>query len=160
MGLVQSNGSQDLVLKTVWYAGTTTLKEGQALAYDNDDTNAPVTPAAPLGSTSERNVRGRRVIDVVAGVTGGFAGAVSSQSAGVIGPAFVEIIVPRKGDFALLWCKVNATKNSTIVGIDTATPSNNFVSKADATFNFDAIAIAYETKDTSTTAGLTLCRFL
>lgn len=160
MSLVQNNASSDLQIKKVYYAGTTTLKEGQALAYDNDDTNAPVSPTAPLTATSLRSARGRRVVDVASAVAGGFAGAVSPSSAGVVGPAFIEIIVPRKGDFVFLWSKVNATKNSTIVGIDTATPTNNFISKSDATFNVDAIAIAYETKDTSTTAALMLCRFL
>lgn len=161
MSLRQNNGSQDLQIRTVWYGGTSQLQEGQALVYDTDDTAAPVAPAAgDLSPTSRRNLRGRRVVDVTAALTGGVAGLVAADSSGVTGPAFVDIVVPRRGDVVTAFCKVNATKNSTVVGIDTAGPSNNIVSFADATFNFNLVGIALETKDTSATAGPTLIKFL
>lgn len=161
MGLVQSNGSQDLPMKTVWYAGTSTLQEGMVVVYDTDDTNAPVSPAVgDLSPTSRRNLRGNRVVDVTTALTGGMAGLVASSSSGKTGPAFIDIVVPRRGDVAICFCKVNATKNSTAVGVDAATPTNNVVSFTDSTFNFNLIGVALETKDTSTTAGPMLVKIL
>lgn len=155
MSLVQVDGSQDLNVKTVYYAGTDTLAEGQALCYDTDDTNAPVTST----TVDRKNLRGRRVVKPATAVLGGFAGIVAPNSAGVVGPNYVDIIIPRKGDVAKLLTKINGTKNTSIVGITNA-GGYNLVTMADATFNVDVVAILLETKDTSTTAALTLCKFL
>lgn len=161
MGLVQSNGSQDLSIKSVWYAGTSTLQEGMVLVYDTDDTNAPVSPAVgDLSPTSRRNLRGNRVVDVTSALTGGFAGLVAAGSGGKTGPAFIDVIVPKRGDVVNCWTKVSMTKNSTAVGVDISTPSNNVVTFADSTLNINLIGIALETKDTSTTAGLALIKIL
>lgn len=158
MGLVQSNGSQDLTFKTVWYAGTSTLKEGNLVCYDNDDTNAPVTASTTPNATTERNVRGRRVVNPATAVLGGFAGVVSAQSAGITGPAFIEIIVPRKSDVCFIFSNINATKNSSLIGITNAGGLTG-VTVADSTINVDLVAIAMETVDRSGTNGLILSRF-
>lgn len=158
MGLVQSNATQDLQFKTVWYGGTSTLKEGQIVAYDTSDTTAPVTAAASPTATTERNVRGRRVVDPATAVLGGFAGVITAQSAGAVGPCFIEIIVPRKGDICFIYTNINATKNSSLLGMTNA-GGLTAVTIADATINVDLIAIAMETVDRSGTSGLVLSRF-
>lgn len=169
MSLVQFNAGQDQYIQTLWYAGTGTLALGQALAYDNDDTNAPVSnswdPSVDpgpnsLSTTGNRNLRGSRVVDVATALTGGCAGLVAATSAGKVGPCFVDVIIPVKGTVALALTKANMTKNSTVLRMDAATPTNNLVAAADATFNIDVVAIALETKDTSTTAGTALVRFM
>lgn len=156
MGLPQNNASNNnQVIETVFYGGTATLKQGEALAYDNDDTNAPVSST----TVDRKNLRGRRVVDPATAVLNGFAGLVDESSGGVVGPAYVNIIKPRRGDVVQAMCKVNATKNATFVGITNA-GGRNLVSFADATINADLVGVALETKDTSTTAGLTLIKFL
>lgn len=160
MSLPQNNGSQDLQIKTVFYAGTATLQEGMAVCYDNDDTNAPVTPTAgDLSYTSRRNLRGRRVVDPATAVLGGFAGLVAGTSAGTVGPAFIDIVIPRKGDICVGYTNVNQTKNSSLLGITNA-GGNKLVTVANTNLNLDLVAVAYETKDTSGTAGQNLVRFV
>lgn len=156
MGLPQNNASNNnQVIETVFYAGTRTLKAGEAVAYDTDDTNAPVTTT----TLDRKNLRGRRVVDPATAVLGGFAGLVDESSGGVVGPAYISILKPRRGDVVQAMCKINGTKNSSVVGITNA-GVQNLVSMSDATFNVDVVAILLETKDTSTTAGLTLVKFL
>lgn len=165
MGLPQESASNNnQVIETVYYGGTGTLKQGEALAYDTDDTNAPVSSGNTLSTgpgslVATQNLRGRRVVDPATAVLGGFAGIVDESSAGVVGPAYVNIIKPRRGDVVKAQCKINGTKNSSIVGITNA-GARNLVSVSDATFNVDVVAILLETKDTSSTAGLTLVKFL
>lgn len=162
MGLVQNNGSQDYVTKIVWYAGTATLKEGFALSYDNDDTNAPIVPTAgDLSAQSRRNLRGRRVVDPATANLGGFAGLVAGSSDGVVGPAFVEIVVPRTGDIAVAWTNVNCTKNSTFLGITNAGGNTCVVVTPALTGTAfqDYIGQAFQTVDRSGTAGQVLIRF-
>jgi hypothetical protein len=153
--LPQNNAQTSDQTKVVYYGGTGTLKAGEAMSYDSDDTNAPVTTT----TLDRKNLRGRRVVDPATANLGGFAGLVTESSAGITGPAFIEIFVPRKGDVVFAQCKINGTKNSSIVGITNA-GARNLVSVADATFNVDAVAILLETKDTSATAGKTLVKFL
>lgn len=151
----QYNGLSDLVLKRVWYGGTTTLLPGMAVSYDVDDTNAPVSST----TVPTHDIRGQRVVDPATANLGAFAGVVSAppQIAGT--PGWIDIIVPRKGDVLKLFTKINATKLTSTVGITNA-GGVNFVSVTDATINIDLVANALETLDTSTTAALTLCRFM
>lgn len=169
MGLVQFNGSQDLPIRTVWYGGTSTLQEGQVVVYDTSDTTAPVSnswdPSVDPGPnqispTSNRSLRGNNVTDVTSALTGGMAGLVAAGSGGKTGPTFIDIVVPRRGDVVNCYTKVSMTKNSTAVGVDIGTPSNNVVSFSDSTLNINLIGIALETKDTSTTAGPALIKIL
>jgi hypothetical protein len=155
MSLVQNDGSQDLQIKTVYYAGTSTLKQGNAVVYDTDDTNAPVTTT----TLDRKNLRGRRVVNPATATLGGFAGLVAPQSAGIVGPAYIDIIVPRKGDMCFGFTNVNCTKNSSLLGITNA-GAGTLVTIADATVNLDLVAIAMETVDRSSTNGLVLLRFL
>ena len=148
--LPQYNGGDLPSTKRVYYNGTDTLLEGQALCYDTDDTAAPVT-----GGTLGRN-RGAIVTKPATAVLGGFAGIVLTP---ITGPGWIDILVPKRGDVFKAMCKVSATKNSTVVGITNA-GGYNLVSFSDATLNVDMVAIALETLDTSTTAGLTLLKAL
>lgn len=168
MALVQSNGSQDLYIKTVWYAGTQKLSQGQVVVYDNDDTLAPLVPVAgDLSASSRRNLRGNRVVDPVSTIKAGFAGLLYVGMTAV-GPAFIDLVVPRKGDIVPVSTKVNATKNSTVLIVDSIGGTNNLIadgtdavgSATTSTKVFDQVAIAYQTTDTSTTAAVTLARFI
>lgn len=156
MGLPQNNASSNnQVIEQVYYGGTATLKAGEAMSYDSDDTNAPVSST----TAARHDLRGRRVVDPATANLGGFAGLVDESSAGVTGPAYISIIKPRRGDVVVGFTKINATKNSSTVGITNA-GGRNLVSVGDATINVDLVAIALETKDTSTTAGPMLLKFL
>jgi hypothetical protein len=167
MSLVQSNGSQDLQIATVYYAGTSTLQEGMVVSYDNDDTNAPVNSGFPPltagAATVEKNLRGRRVIDPVAAVAGLAAGLVAATSSGIKGPAFIDIVRPVKGQVCNGYANISITKGDAL-GEDTAAPSNKLIAVANpvatkAAF-ISTICIAMETKDLSGTAGQILVKFL
>jgi hypothetical protein len=155
-GSPQNNASNNnQTIEQVFYAGTATLKAGEAVAYDLDDTNAPVTST----TLDRKNLRGRRVVDPATAVLGMFAGLVDEGSAGITGPAYISIVKPRRGDVVQAFTKSNMTKGSTVLGITNA-GARSLVTSADATFNVDMVAIAMETKDTSTTAASALVKFL
>lgn len=130
MGLVQNNASQDLRIISVWYAGSTTLSEGNVLCWDTSSTNAPLNsglsasnpPNLSGGQNIERNLRGHRVIDVSSTATGSagaannpFAGLVAAQSSGVVGPAFIDLVVPEPGQVANVFMN-STTACSTLPG--------------------------------------------
>jgi hypothetical protein len=160
--LPQYNGQQSLSVKTVWFyngtGGSLTLVEGQAVNYDLDDTNAPATNTA-----DPKNARGNRCVKPATAVLGAFAGLISVGSAGKVVPdasgAFIDIIVPRRGDVVTAMTKANMTKGATGLGI-TNTGGFNLVAHTDATINVDLVAVAFETVDTSTTAAAKLVKFL
>lgn len=162
MSLVQNNAQQDLTIKAVSFNNNTgasvTLREGDALAYDMDDTNAPAAPTADF-----KNARGRRVVTPATAVLGGFAGLVAPQSAGKViangDSAFIDIIVPRKGDICKGYTNVNCTKGSSALGITNA-GGRILVAFTDATLNLDFVAVAMETVDRSGTNGTVLVRFV
>jgi hypothetical protein len=157
MSLGQYNASQDLNLSQVWYGGTSTLKAGHAVAYDLDDTNAPLTTTSNV-PLDRRNIRGKRVVDPATANLGMFAGIVDDSSDGAVGPCFITIIRPRKGDVMSVWSNVNCTKASTQLGITNA-GALILVSVADSTFNVDWVCTAMQTVDRSSTNGLVLSRF-
>lgn len=160
MSLGQSNANQDLTLAQVWYAGTSKLREGYAVAYDLDATNAPLAPTAgDLSPTTRKNLRGHRVIDPVTAVLGGFAGLVEASSDGAQGPCFITIVKPRKGDICTGWANISCTAGSTILQM-TNSGGLSLTTATDATFNPDAVAVAFQTIDLSGTAGQLLIRFL
>ena len=162
--LAQYNGDGVNEVKAVWYNGTATLKQGEVLCYDLDDTDAPVSlPAGsltvpPTSSILPRNLRGRQVVDPVTANLSAVAGVVAPESSGVTGPAWVSLIVPRKGDVAFIYNNASSTKNTTVFGAANAT--RTAASFSDSTFNLPAIAVAIETQDRSGAAGLTLSRFI
>jgi hypothetical protein len=160
--LPQYNGQQSLAIKSVWFyngtGGSLTLVEGQAVCYDLDDTNAPATNTA-----DPKNARGNRVVKPATAVLGAFAGLISAGSAGKVIPdasgAFIDIVVPRRGDVVTAMTKVNGTKGATGVGITNA-GGFNLVAFTDATLNLDLVGVVFETVDTSTTAAAKLVKFL
>lgn len=160
----QFNGKTQLERKRVWYGGSTDLKIGQAVAYDNSDVTAPLpTSLGGDGADPSQIERGQVVVDPATAVLGGFAGIVASKpkknSAGTVVASWIDIIVPRKGDIVDVWSSANATKNSTVLGITNAGGAT-LVSVADSTFNHDAVVIALQTVDRSSTNGLIRSRFL
>jgi hypothetical protein len=172
MGLPQYNGQYDGQSKTVYFKNTTggsvTLLEGMALAFDMDDT------AAPVSNTSDpKNARGVRVVKPATAVLGGFAGLVDETSAGIVVPdtegRFITINVPRKGQPVKALVKANATKGVSLLGITNAggfnlvphvpgTGNDATESLAAAVLALDFVAVALETADTSTTAALKLVK--
>jgi hypothetical protein len=103
------------------------------------------------------------VVKPATAVLGAFAGLIGIEQAGKVIPdatgAFIDIIVPRRGDVCLAMVKANATKGSTGLGITNA-GGFNLVAHTDATLNVDLVAVALETADTSTTAAAKLVKFL
>lgn len=159
--LPQLNASDSLQIRKVTFYSATevTLREGDAMSYDNDDTNAPVTST----TVAEKNLRGRRVVAPATANLGGFAGLVAPSSAGVVAaagvPTPIDIIVPRRGDVCYGYTNVNCTKNSTVLGITNA-GGRILVSHADATLNVDMVGICLQTVDRSSTNGTVLLKFL
>lgn len=141
MSLVQFNGQQDTIIQKVWYAGTKTLLEGMPLYFDLDDTNAPVVDSwdpspdpgpSSINPTSNRNLRGYRVIDVNSTNVAMLAGVVANNSAGLVGPCFVDIIRPIKGTVCNIQVSYNSAAKGDLVKPDESTPSNTFVLEAAA----------------------------
>jgi hypothetical protein len=163
MGLQQNSTQQDLTIVAYTFYNSTgssiTLKEGEAVAYDSDDTAAPVTPSA---TQDARIARGRQVTTPATANLGGYAGAVARSSAGKVIAAgdrqTIDVVKPRKGDVVLLFTNVNCTKNSSLLGITNA-GGRTHVTIADATVNVDLVAIALQTVDRSSTNGTVLARF-
>lgn len=92
MGLVQY-ATQLFQTATVRYVGTSTLREGQILCYQE---NAPL-PDASL--TDDRNLeQGNAVEDLNTDNVAFFAGIVSESSVGRVGPGNVDILIPRPGN--------------------------------------------------------------
>lgn len=162
MGLPQYNGDPINDTKSVWFQNDTgadiTFLGGEAVAYDLDDTNTPVS-----NPTNPKIQRGRVVGKPVTARLGAFAGIVAAAVAGKVIKstfgAFIDIIVPRKGDTLKCYTKVSQTKGSTVLGI-TNTGGFALVSMTDATFNVDVVGVAFETVDTSTTAANALVKFV
>jgi len=164
MGLVQYNGEGLNETKVVWYEGTGTLKTGEVLCYDDDDTNAPV--ALPAGSLTvpptsailPRNLRGREVKDPATAILYAVAGVVAAESSGLTGPGWVTLIVPRKGDAVTLFTNGNCTKGTTVLGAADATRTASVVT--DSGYNLPALAICLQTVDRSSTNGTVLAKFI
>jgi hypothetical protein len=181
MSLVQFNSGQDLPIVKVYYAGTKTLTEGQPLYYDLDDTNAPAVDSwdpnpdpgpSSLSPTSNRNLRGTRVIDVNTTNVGMLAGVVASTSSGTVGPAFIDIVKPIKGTVCNMSVDYNTSVKGDFLIVDEATPSNNFA-KEGVAGAATAVTLALvptvvaQVMQTGPTSGVTatapaviLCRFL
>lgn len=175
MSLGQNNAAQDLDLTQVFYVPSTAqqglaLKEGQIVVYDSaaalTATDTLTNGVVTLGS--RKALIGRQVTDPASTLVGGFAGVVDSSSAGVVpanGGTMITIIRPRKGDVCQMLTKANSTKNATILVVDSAGPTINLIAGASTVGTptvgvlYDQVAVALQTLDTSTTAGLTWCRF-
>lgn len=163
MGLAQYNGEGLAETKVVYYNGTATLKAGEIVCYDDSDTTAPVTlPAGslttpPTSAILPRNLRGRQVVDPTTANLYAVAGVVSPESSGVVGPGWINLIQPRRGDVVSIYNNVNCTAGTTVLGPANGTRTAGSIS--DSTFNFAALAVALQTVDNSGTAGQTLCKF-
>lgn len=148
MGLGQINGSMEVQVKTVYYAGTDTLQEGYVLCYD---------PTASPTATDERTRLGQQVLKPVTANLKFVAGFVHPSSAGKTGPCFVDIVVPRKGDIVRAWTNVNQTVASTELAVTNA-GGYALVADTDATFNDQHVGLAAQTLDTSGTAAINYVR--
>jgi hypothetical protein len=93
MGLPTYN-SQQLQIERRYFVGITVLRKGQVLCYQED--------AALTGNTKTR--LGMAVEVPTANNLNCVAGFVCDSSAGLTGPCFVDVIVPRQGDVLQVEC--------------------------------------------------------
>lgn len=84
MGLVQAD-QPSFDLRKVYFVGTNTLVEGQPLCYQEIKANSTKGYGMDVEIPNTDNERY-------------FAGIVAPSSVGVVGPAYIDIIVPRPGD--------------------------------------------------------------
>lgn len=97
MGLPQPN-IPEYEMRSFYYTGTTALLEGQPLCYQESPAAASVT------KTFGYDVEVPNATNALV-----FAGVVPDFEAGVVGPTWIELIVPRPGD--LLQVLVGNTTN-------------------------------------------------
>lgn len=96
----QYHASQDIKVTRKYFVGTTVLRKGQIIFYQE---NASATDADP-------NLRlGNAVEAVNTDNVGGFAGVVPDGEAGKTGPCFVELLQPQVGD--VLQAEIDGTTN-------------------------------------------------
>jgi hypothetical protein len=88
--MVQYNG-QELEIQRFYFTGTTTLAEGQILAYQE------LTTGTTKGLGVDVEVLSSDNITVPAGI-------VPLNMDGVIGPGYIDLIVPRRGDIIKVLC--------------------------------------------------------
>lgn len=148
MGLGQVNGSVEVNVKTVYYAGTDTVQSGYALCYDT---------AATAAATDEKTRLGQQVVKPATAHLKAFAGFVHPSSAGKTGPCFLDIYVPKRGDIVPAWTNVNQTAFSTSLAVTNA-GGYALVADTDATYNDQHIGLSAVTVDTSGTAALNYIR--
>lgn len=142
--LVQLGATEQLNVKTVYYAGTDKLPNGAALCYD---------VAASASAADVKTRLGNQVVKPATANLMFFAGVLAPQSWGLTGPCYVDIIPHQKNGFvANAYTNLNQTGFSTTMGPVNA--SYALGAAADATFNVNFVGIAGSTVDTSGTAAL------
>lgn len=146
--LPQMNGSEQLDVRKVWYIGTDTLQEGYVLCFKVDASLTDADPKLRLGVAVEKPA---------AGNVNAFAGIVSASSAGVKGPAFVDIIVPRKNGMARASVKADATAFTSLLG--PVAGSYSLAVVVPGSGNLPVEAVAAQTADTSATAAVKTIQF-
>lgn len=85
----QYNANQDVRLARRYFTGTTTLRKGQILCYDQAASKVDADPKLRLGNA---------VTVIVTANIKFLAGIVSELDAGQVGPCFVALTVPQAGD--------------------------------------------------------------
>jgi hypothetical protein len=154
--LVQNNAGVISEIKTVWYAGTDTLQEGYLLCYD--------VAASPTDSIPRQRL-GQQVVKPATANLMAFAGVVTPESAGKTGPCFVDILVPRTGEFVNFWTQDNLTAFSSYIGPQNGSYAAAVVAAPAALANVQAneaqaVAQAAVTANNTVTAAVALARFV
>jgi hypothetical protein len=135
------NGAPNLEVKRVYYIGTDQLVPGYNLCYDQDATTDNASPELRLGSAVEKPATAN---------LNAYAGVVVNRPSG-IGPCFVDIAVPRKGDMVVALCNANATAFATALAPQDA--SYALAAHSDSGLNLPMVARAAVTANTSVTAA-------
>lgn len=146
--LPQMNAAEQLDVRKVWYLGSDTVQEGYVLCFDPDASLTDADPKLRLGVAVEKPA---------AANVNAFAGLVAPSSAGIKGPAFVDLVVPRKNGMARASVKANATAFTTLLG--PAAGSYALAEVVPAGGNLPLEAVAAETADTSVTAAVKAIQF-
>jgi hypothetical protein len=146
--LPQMNAAEQLDVRKVWFIGTDTLQEGYVLCFDPDAALADADPRLRLGVAVEKPA---------AGNVNAFAGIVSPSSAGVTGPGFVDIIVPRKNGMTRALVKADVTAFTTLLGPVAGSYALGAVEAGSG--NLPVEAVAAQTADTSEAAAVQAIQF-
>ncbi len=116
--------NEKLDKKKVFYTGTDTLGSGYNLCYDADATRSAETDQGALTgaylsaktAADEYSGRAWRVEKPSTSNLENYAGAVVEEYAGVVGPAAIEIYVPKaRGQKVLVYTEENCTIDSTVL---------------------------------------------
>ncbi len=153
--------TEKLPVKRVYYTGTDTLQPGYALCYDRDNITAEARgPGFHLGSTVLAQgaalaagytsyARHTFVEKPASGNLKDFAGFVSDSDAGIVGPAWIDIIEPAalpRGNH--VHTDVSTTANTTFLSLQAASYALG------DTQDGPIVAKALQTRDRSSVAGL------
>ncbi|MFA5158163.1 MAG: hypothetical protein WC451_03205 [Patescibacteria group bacterium] len=152
----------EIRIKRVYYEGTSTIREGMPVCYNYDTTTNILgwsDSSSVKGSTTADGYQNEgkylRVEDPSSTNYQWFAGVVhSSAYAGKAGPQWIDIALPT-GAIIPIWAYAACTANVTVLGL-----SDGLAYFAQSTGDDDPIgcAIAMETVDRSSTAGLVLAK--
>lgn len=141
---VQYSGQPVLQSKLVFFIGTTTLRPGQALCLND--------PAAGAGTA----VQGFGV-DVVVPTSGTlkyFAGVVAESDAGKVGPCWVDIVIPQRGD--TLYVEVDGTTDVAVgdnLSLQSTSGLEGFAKQASPAYSHHPLLTAAEAR-TANSLGL------
>lgn len=97
MALPQYGNQEPQHVIHVYYAGTDELEEGQHLCFEPLDDASVNAPGA--ADTDKGTWLGNRVNNPDAANLATYAGIVSPSSAGVTGPQWIDVVVPKPGEF-------------------------------------------------------------
>lgn len=149
----------------LYYTGSNTVYEGMPVCYEFDATTnwfggsvsqsqgtaGEVTSTTTTAEGSQNEGKYIRVQDVDADNSGGFAGVVAKGSPGIgaAGPSYVDVFVPN-GAIVPVRAYANCTVGITVLSISNGLQYLGVLGRP--------VAVAWETVDRSSTAGLVLAK--
>lgn len=143
---VSADSPDKVTLKRVFYTGADALKAGYAVCYDRDNATATNYAGTTLAATLPSGARHFYVEKPAVGNQHWYAGKVTQDYPANANGQFIEIETP-EGNVTQLFTDASCTIASTLLGVQAG-------SYAFGTATADAIAIALQTVDRSSTNGL------
>jgi hypothetical protein len=146
MGVAQYNGNQDIKTTRKYFNGTTVLRKGQILHYDQAASKTDADPKLQLGNV---------VKAVSASNVKYLAGIVPDTEAGKTGPCWVEILQPQAGD--VLDIEVDGTTD--VAAGDFLEPDGTLGALIKGTAAAgDGLFVAFEANTTDATKTVNRCQ--
>lgn len=142
----QYNANQDVKVVRRYFVGTTTLRKGQILHYQEDASKTDSDPKLRLGSAVEA---------VNASNLKYFAGVVGEQDAGQVGPCFVTLQVPQSTD--VVDVEVDGTTDVAAGDLLEPDSTKGCLIKATAAAG-DNLFVAFEANTTDSTKTVQRCQ--